>query len=70
MDTENNMLELKKHLKRGDAAVLASLTGYSYTTIRAMLKGARTMHPLVLQAIEKLVEHRIKGIDQKLTAIK
>jgi len=69
MDTIKKFDELKHHLRRGDAGRLAKLTGYSVITIRRMLTGERTMHPLVLKAIEKLIEHRINGIDEKLTTI-
>jgi hypothetical protein len=70
MNTVKKFDELKYHLKRGDAGRLAKLTGYSAITIRRMLTGQRTMHPLVIKAIEKLIEHRINGIDEKLTTIK
>jgi hypothetical protein len=70
MNTKSKYEELKPHLKRGDAIRLAKLTGYSVITVRRMLQGQRTLHPLVLAAIEKLVEYRIKGIDEKLTTIK
>jgi hypothetical protein len=56
MNTESKLKHLKSYLKYGDAAIIARVTGYSYHTIRAMVKGDRTMHPIVLEAIEKLVD--------------
>ncbi|MEY1638587.1 hypothetical protein [Tenuifilum osseticum] len=70
MNTEKKYSELKNYLKRGDAPKLARLTGYSAITIRAMLQGKRTMHPLVEAAIKKLTESRINSMDKEVTQIK
>ncbi|MEY1640560.1 hypothetical protein [Tenuifilum osseticum] len=68
MNTEVKLKQLKGFLKRGDAAIIARATGYSYHTVRAMIKGDRTLHPMVLEAIEKLVECRRKGISNRMEA--
>lgn len=70
MNTKEKFESIKKYLRRGDAGRIASLTGFSTSTVRSMLQGQRTMHPLVLEAIEKLIEHRKQGITEKLTTIK
>ncbi len=66
MHTEKKYLEAKKYLKRGDAEKIAHLTGYSVVTIRAMLQGKRTMHPLVRDAIIKLYIYRTYGMEDQL----
>ena len=66
MNTESKLKHLKSYLKYGDAAIIARVTGYSYHTISAMVNGDRTMHPIVLEAIEKLVECRRRGISEQL----
>lgn len=70
MHTEKKYLEAKEYLKRGDPEKIAHLTGYSVITIRAMLQGKRTMHPLVEAAIKKLTESRINSMDKEVTQIK
>lgn len=57
---------LKKFLRRGDPALLAKMTGYSVRGIRGMLSGDRTMHPMVREAAEKLIESRRSRIDRTI----
>lgn len=57
---------LKKFLRRGDPALLAKMTGYSVRGIRGMLSGDRTMHPMVREAAEKLIESRRSRIDKTI----
>lgn len=68
--TQTNMKrqvnEIRKLLRRGDPAMLAKITGYSVRGIRGMLSGERTMHPLVREAAEKLIESRRKRIDSAI----
>lgn len=66
MNTKNKFNKLKPYLKRGDAGRLAKLTGYSTITVRRMLTGERTMHPMVVEAAEKLIESRRKRIDSAI----
>lgn len=66
MDTESKFNKLKPYLKRGDAGRLAKLTGYSVITIRRMMNGERALHPLVVEAAERLIESRRKRIDSAI----
>jgi hypothetical protein len=61
---------IKRMLRRGDAAIIAGMTGYHTRTIRAMIVGERPMHPLVLHAAQKLIEARKRKIDEQASQYK
>lgn len=62
--------EIKKSLIWGDIKVISKVSGFSYSAVRKMLNGKRTMHPLVLHAAEQLVQARknkiVENINQSI----
>lgn len=54
-------------LRWGDYKRLAEATGFSRSAVTKMIQGYRTIHPLVAEALELLIEARRQKMKQRLS---
>lgn len=65
-NNQNELHILRSYLKYGDIKKIAACSGFHYITVINMLKGRYKMHPLVFEALNKIVEERRRHIDDEI----